>query len=76
MSVRRLRLYRLYVDELTAILAFGEHYHAVDERVDGVILAQTYIETGMMHGAALTLNDVAGFSKLTAKNLNTQSLAF
>ena len=34
-----------------------------------VVLADAYVEAGMVHGAALTLEDVACFGKLAAKNL-------
>ena len=64
------------VDETTTVLAFGKYNHAVNEGIDCVILTHAYIQTGMMHSTALTLDDIARFSALTAKNLNTESFAF
>ena len=66
----------LHVDETAPFLAAGEHHCAVNESVDGVILAHAYVEAGMMHCAALTLDDAACLGELTAKNLNTESFAF
>ncbi len=68
--------YGLNVDKLSASLAFGEHYCTIDQSIQGMILADTYVEAGMMYGATLALEDVAGFSMLTTKNLNTESFAF
>lgn len=64
------------VDETTTVFAFGKYNHAVNEGIDCVILTHAYIQTGMMHSTALTLDDIARFSALTAKNLNTESFAF
>lgn len=64
------------VDELAAFFACGEDNDAVNQCVDGVILAETYVEAGMMHCAALTLDDVAGFGELSAKYLHAESFAF
>lgn len=66
----------LHVDELAAVLALSEDNGAVDESVDGVVLTETYVFTGMVNGTTLTLDDVASFSKLTAENLDAESLAF
>lgn len=52
----------LHVDELTSFLAGGEHYNSVDESEECVILTHTYIKTGVMLSATLTLQDVAGFA--------------
>ena len=68
--------YGLDVDKPTAILAFGEYYNAVDQSVDGVVLAHAYVEAGMVNCATLTLDDVTGFAMLTAENLYTESFAF
>jgi hypothetical protein len=35
-----------------------------------MILAHTYIQTGIVDGTSLADDDVTGFGKLTAKNLN------
>ena len=64
------------VDELATLATFGEHNDAVDEGIDCVVLAEAYVQTRVMHGAALTFDDVAGFACLTTKNLDTESLAF
>ena len=64
------------VDETTTVLAFGKYNHAVNEGIDCVILTHAYIQTGMMNSTALTLDDIARFSALTAKNLNTESCGF
>ena len=68
--------YRGYVDELATVFAYSEEYGAVNERVDCVVFAHTDVEAGMMHGAALTFDDVAGFANLAAKEFHTESLAF
>ncbi len=65
-----------YIDKLATVTTFGEHHDAVDEGIDGVILTQTYVQTGMVYGATLALDDVTGFGKLTAKDFHTKSLAF
>ena len=41
-----------------------------------MVLADAYVEAGVMHGAALTFDDVAGFGELAAKNLHAESFAF
>lgn len=64
------------VDELAAVLAFGEGYDAVDECVDGVVLAHAYVEAGVVNSAALTFDDIAGFGKLTAEEFHTETFAF
>ena len=66
----------LHVDVTAAFFTAGEHNCAVNESVDGVILAHAYVETGVMHCAALTFDNVACLGELTAKNLNTESFAF
>ncbi len=74
---RRLCLaYRLYVDKLATIATFGEHYNAIYEGIDSVILAKTNVETRVVNRATLTLDDVTGFASLATKNLHTESLAF
>ena len=67
---------RIDVDETATVFAFGEDNHTVNESVDGMILAHAYVEAGMMYSTTLTLDDIARFSALTAKNLNTESFAF
>lgn len=65
-----------HVDETTAVFAYGKHYSAIDKCIEGMILAHAYIEAGVMHCAALTFENVASLSKLTAENLHTESFAF
>ena len=52
----------LHVDELAACLTGGEHYYAVDEGEESVVLTHAYVETGVVLSATLTLDDVAGFA--------------
>ena len=66
----------LNIDESTAVAALSEHYGAINESVDGVVLTHAHVETGMMNCTTLTLDDVAGFSKLTTENLNAETFAF
>jgi hypothetical protein len=42
----------------------------VNEGEEGVIPANTYVITGVMSGSTLSYDDVAGFGKLSAKQLN------
>ncbi len=65
-----------HVNKAASVFAFAEHYHTVNECVNGVILAHAHVFTGMVHSATLALDDVAGFGKLTTKNLNSESFAF
>ncbi len=65
-----------HVDKLAAVLSFGEHNHAVDEGEESVILTHAYILAGVMNSAALTLQNVAGLSILTTKNLYAKTFAF
>ena len=68
-------LYGSDVDELASVLAFGEENGAVHESVEGVVLADAYVEAGVVDCAALTLEDVACLGELTTKNLNAESFA-
>lgn len=67
---------RLNVDELAAFFAFSEDNNTVDEGEESVVLAHANVETGMVNGATLTLDDVTGFAVLTTENLHTESFAF
>ena len=49
---------------------------AIHEGVNRVVLAHTYVKTGMVNRATLTLDDIACFGVLTAKNLHSESFAF
>lgn len=66
----------LHVDVFAAFLAGGEHYYAVDEGEEGVILTDTHVQTGMMLCAALALQDIAGLAVGAAEYLHSQSFAF
>lgn len=66
----------LHIDKLATFLAFCEHHYAVNERKESVVLAEAHIEAGVMHCAALTLDDVTCFAALSAENLYTESFAF
>ena len=66
----------LHVDKLATFLALGEYYYTVNESEESVVLTHTHVETGMVNGATLTLEDVTGFAMLTAENLYTESFAF
>ena len=41
-----------------------------------MILTHAYVQTGMVNCATLTLDDIARFGVLTAKNLHSESFAF
>lgn len=60
-----------HADVAAVLSAFVELHHAVDEGVQGVILAHTHVLAGVVGRAALADDDVAGDALLTAKNLNT-----
>ena len=45
--------------------------NAVDKSKQRMIFSYADIQPGIMNGAALTNNDIAGFGKLPAINLNT-----
>lgn len=64
------------VDELPAVATFGEADSTVYEGIEGMVLADADVETGMMYCAALTLEDVSGFCKLTAEDFHAESFAF
>ncbi len=66
----------LDVDELAAFLAFSEDNNTVNEGVDCVVLAHANVQTGVVNGAALALEDVTGFAVLTTENLYSESFAF
>lgn len=66
----------LYVDVLAALLASGEHYNAVDKSENSVVLAHAYIKAGVVLGATLTLDDVAGFAIAATKDFHAEAFAF
>ena len=63
------------VDELASVLARCERHCTVDESIESVVLAHAHVATGMVCGATLTLDDVAGLYNLTAKLLDAESFA-
>ncbi len=65
-----------YIDKLAAFTTFGEHNHAVDEGVDCVVFAEAHVETRMVDGATLALDDIAGLALLATEDFHTESLAF
>ena len=64
------------VDVFTSLLADGEYHYTVDQCEQGVVLAHSHVQSGVMNCAALTLQDVAGFAIRTTKNLHSESFAF
>lgn len=68
--------YGSYVDELATVAAFGELYGAVHEGVESVVFAHAYVEARVVYGAALALDDVAGFGKLATEDFHAQTFAF
>ena len=61
------------VDVTSAVL---ELYSAVNQSIEGVVLAHANVLTGTMLGTALTADDVTGLGKLTTKNLHAEAFAF
>ena len=64
------------VDETTTIFANGENHVAVYESVESVVAADADIYTGMVNCAALAVDDVTCFGKLSAKDFDAETLAF
>ena len=64
------------VDESATVATLCELNSSAYESIEGVILSDTYVKAGVMHGSALTFDNVAGFGELAAKNLYTESFAF
>lgn len=65
-----------YVDEAASVAAFSEEDGAVYESVEGVVLADANVQTGMVNGATLALQDVTGLAELAAKDFHSESFAF
>ena len=63
-------------DEAAVLTAFVKLHDAVDEGVERVVLTHADVLAGVVDGAALTDDDVAGDSLLTTENLHTKSRAF
>lgn len=58
-EIHLLSCMRLHVDKLAAFFACAEHYHSVYQCEECMVFAHTYIETGVMLCATLTLQNVA-----------------
>ena len=59
--------YRGYVDEFATVAAFGEHNDAVDEGIDCVVFAETYVKAGVVLSATLALDYVACLAVLATE---------
>ena len=57
-------------DVAAVFAAFVEFHHTVDQGVERVVFAHADVLAGVVGGAALTHDDVAGDALLTAKYLN------
>ena len=66
----------LHVDELAAFLTGGEHYNAVYEGEESVVLTHAYVKTGVVYCATLALDDIAGLAVGTTEDFHTESFAF
>ena len=51
-----------------------EGHDAVGQGIQRVIAAHTHVSAGIVTGAALTHDDVAGYTLLTTEDLDTESL--
>lgn len=65
-----------HVDEATSVTTLGKEDETIDKSVECVVLTDTDVETGMVDCTTLTFEDVAGFSKLTAKDFDAEAFAF
>lgn len=61
---------RLYRNKRFTVSTFFESNGSVNQGEQSMILAHTYVQTGIVDGTSLADNDVTGFGQLTAKNLN------
>ena len=53
----------------------GEFHGAVNKGIEGVVLSHAYVEVGVVDGASLADDDVAGLNDLTAEFLESESFA-
>lgn len=60
--------YNGYNASVTATLV--EVHHSVNQRIQCVVLTDTYISAGVVACTALTHDDIAGHTCLTTPNLN------
>lgn len=58
------------VDIRPLIATGAEFYHAIDQSKQRKVFTQTHVFTGVVLRAALTNNNVAGNSRLTAEELH------
>ena len=64
----------LYAHDAAVACSALEHDGAVGQRIEGVIGTHTHVLAGVVSGAALANDDVAGYASLSAPDLNTQTL--
>lgn len=57
-------------------MSFPEFHHAVDEGKEGMVIAHAYVLSGMMAGATLADDDIAGFGILPAEKFYSQPFTF
>ncbi len=66
----------LNIDELATLFTGREDYYTVDKSEEGVVFADANVQSGVVNGATLTLQDIAGLAELAAKDFNSESFAF
>ena len=66
---------RNYRYERALVAAFLELHRAINQGKQRVVFADTYVSTGVVLGAALTHDDVAGDERLTTEDFNAEALA-
>ena len=57
-------------NEASVFAAFVEFHHTVDQSIERIVLAHSDILSGIVDGATLTHDDVAGDALLTTENLH------
>ena len=66
----------LNVDIFTSFLTCSEYYYTIDKGEESVVLTHAYVKAGVMLSAALTLDDVAGFTVGSTKDFDAEAFAF
>lgn len=66
----------MHIDILASLLAGRENHDAIDEGIESVVSADSYIQTRVMLSAALALQDVTGFAIAAAEDFHAQAFAF
>lgn len=61
---------RNHRDEAAILTAFVEFHHTVDEGIQRMVSTHADVLAGIVGGATLTNDDVAGDALLTTKNLH------